>query len=207
VDKLDYKKDMKELYFPSAREVAVVEVPSMNFVMIDGEGDPNTSREFQDAMQALYAISFTNKFMLKKEGVGPEYTVAPAEGLWWMDEGESLDLNNKAAWKWRLMMMQPPHVSGEVFERALEQARTKKDIPALGKARFKEFHEGLAVQIMHVGPYAEETPTIEKIHDFMAGNGFEFNGKHHEIYLGDPRKTQPEKLKTVIRQPVRPVRK
>jgi hypothetical protein len=203
MEKLDYKKEMKDLYLPSAKEVAVVDVPAMRFVMIDGKGDPNISQDFQDAMQALYTISYTIKFMLKKEQEGPEYTVAPAEGLWWGKEGEAFDLNDKGPWEWRLMMMQPPHVSEEIFARALQQARAKKDMKTLGRARFGEFHEGLSVQIMHVGPYSEETPTIEKLHAFMTEKGYAFNGKHHEIYMGDPRKTKPEKLKTVIRQPVK----
>lgn len=203
MEKIDYKKDLKELYLPSAKQVALVEVPEMNFVMIDGEGDPNTAPQFQDAMQALYAISYTAKFMLKKEQVGPDYTVAPAEGLWWADDMEQFNMEDKGSWKWTLMIMQPEQVTGEVFQRALIEAKAKKDIEALGKARLHSFHEGLSVQIMHIGPYAAEAPTIERLHAFMSENGYDFNGKHHEIYMGDPRRTNPEKLKTVIRQPVK----
>lgn len=203
MEKMDYKKDLKELYMPSAKQVALVEVPEMNFVMIDGEGDPNTAPQFQDAMQALYAISYTAKFMLKKEQVGPDYAVGPAEGLWWADNMEAFKMGDKGSWKWTLMIMQPQQVTGEVFQRALVEAKAKKNIEALDKTRLETFHEGLSVQIMHIGPYAAEAPTIERLHAFMSENGYDFNGQHHEIYMGDPRRTNPEKLKTVIRQPVK----
>ena len=203
MDKMDFKKEFKELYFPSVREVSLVDVPEMNFAMIDGEGDPNTSQDFQGAMQAIYAISYTAKFILKKEQVGPDYVVPPAEGLWWADDMAAFSAEDKGAWKWTLMIMQPKYVTKDVFSRVVAELEEKKDLPALAKARFESFKEGLSAQIMHIGPYAAEAPTIAKLHAFIEENGYAFNGKHHEIYMGDPRRTKPEKLKTVIRQPVK----
>ena len=203
MEKIDYRKDLKELYFPSARQVAIIEVPEMNFVMIDGEGDPNTVPEFQDAMQALYTISYTTKFMLKKGKAGPDYAVPPAEGLWWVEDMEQLSMKDKESWKWTLMIMQPGHITQDVFDRALTEARAKKNINVLENVRFEAFREGLSAQIMYTGPYSAEEPTIEKLHAFIMENGYDFNGKHHEIYLGDPRRTAQEKLKTAIRQPIK----
>jgi hypothetical protein len=203
MEKLDYRKDLKELYSPSAKRVSLVDVPRMNFVAVEGRGDPNTSGDFRAAMQALYTISYATKFMLRKEGAGPEFSVAPAEALWWTGDAERFDPNDKRAWRWKLMIMQPRHISIEIFDRARSQASEKKEAPALQKAEFIVFHEGLSAQVMHIGPYAEESAAIERLYAFIEENGYSFNGRHHEIYLGDPGKTRPERLKTVIRQPVR----
>jgi len=203
VSKIDLKKELKQLYQPSPNEVVLVDVPRMNFLMIDGQGDPNTSQEFQEATDALYGVSYGIKFALKKQGLGPEYTVMPLEGLWWMAGGGEFDMEARDAWRWTLMIMQPDHVTGEVVERATDHLKEKKDPPGLAGMRFEPFHEGLSAQIMHIGPYAEEGPTIQRIHDFAKEQGSRLLGKHHEIYLGDPRRTKPERLKTVLRQPVK----
>ncbi|MFQ5614887.1 MAG: GyrI-like domain-containing protein [Anaerolineales bacterium] len=201
MSKIDPKKELKHLYRPSAKKIVVVDVPPMNFLMIDGHGDPNTAQEFQDAVEALYPVAYALKFMSKKEK-GMDYVVPPLEGLWWVENMEEFTTEDKSAWEWTVMIMQPESVTPKMFEEALKQVEKKKNPPALSKIRFESFHEGLSVQIMYVGPYSEEGPTIEKMHDFIEENGYALSGKHHEIYLSDPRRTAPEKLKTVVRQPV-----
>ena len=202
--KIDLKKELKHLYNPSAKEIGLVDVPQMNFVMIDGSGDPNTAKEYQEAIEALYAVSYALKFAVKKEQ-GMDYGVMPLEGLWWADDMSHFAAS-KDTWKWTAMIMQPKYVSPALYQTVLKQVEKKKVMPGLSKARFQSFAEGKASQIMYIGPFADEGPTIERIHAFIKQNGNTFDGlkqKHHEIYLGDPRKTAPEKLKTVIRQPYR----
>jgi hypothetical protein len=199
--KLDLKKDLKYLYLPSAKDVEFVRVPRFNFLMIDGAGDPNTSQEFQQAVQALYTAAYTLKFMIKKEKK-VDYPVMALEGLWWTDDMATFSAENKAAWRWTLMILQPKVVTKSLFKKAVKQAKEKKGLAALERLRFEGFNEGLCVQIMHIGPYAEEGPTIQKLHAFAKERGFDLVGKHHEIYMSDPRKAKPEKLKTVIRQPI-----
>ena len=199
--KIDFKKELQHLYRPSTK-IEIVDVPAMNFLMIDGTGDPNTAQEYKDAIEALFAVSYTLKFMVKKEK-GIDYGVLPLEGLWWVDDMTQFSTENKDAWKWTSMIMQPEHVTEDFVNKALEQVKKKKDLPALPKIRFSSFHEGLSAQTMHVGPYSNEAPTIEKLHRFVKENGHDLRGKHHEIYLSDPRRSKPEKLKTVIRQPIK----
>ncbi len=202
--KTDFKKEWKHLYRPSAKEFAVVDVPPMNFLMIDGHGDPNVAQEYKDAVEALYGVAYKLKFMSKKEK-GMDYIVPPMEGLWWVENMEEFTTESKSAWDWTMMIMQPEWITQEMFEEALKQVEKKKNPPALPKLRLEVYHEGLAVQIMHIGPYDAEAPTIARMHTFIDENDYEPTGKHHEIYLGDPRKVAPEKLKTVLRQPVRKV--
>ena len=201
---MERDKEIARLYKPSAKACEIVDVPEMRFLMIDGSGDPNTSHEFQEAIQALYGVSYTLKFTLKKSG-GPEFRVAPLEALWWSDGSGRLDPANKDVWSWTAMLRQPDFVEPAAIADATAQAKAKRELPALPKMKFESFSEGLSAQIMHVGPYAAETPTIEKLHAFIAEQGCEPAGKHHEIYLGDPRRAAPEKLKTVIRQPIRQI--
>ncbi len=200
--KVDLKKELRHLYLPSAREPSIVEVPEMNFIMIDGSGDPNTAREYQEALEALYALSYTLKFKLKLGPEARDFTVMPLEGLWWTDDMGRFSMDAKDEWKWSSMIMQPEPVTQELFEVAVEEVRRKKDPPALDRARLEAYDEGLSAQIMHIGPYAEEAPTIERLHAFIEEQGCRLRGKHHEIYLGDPRRTAPERLKTVLRQPM-----
>ncbi|MEE9189084.1 MAG: GyrI-like domain-containing protein [Anaerolineales bacterium] len=199
--KRDYKKELKHLYGPSKKEFSVVDVPPMNFLMIDGHGDPNDNPDFQEGMEALYGMAYTIKFALKPQGI--EYVVPPSEGLWWMEDMSEFSLETKDRWQWTLMIMQPDEVTQEIVAAAQGELARKKDPPALSKLRYERYHEGLSVQIMYLGAYADEGPTIARMHEFIRENGYDFNGKHHEIYLGDPRRTAPEKLKTVIRQPVK----
>lgn len=200
--KMDFKKQFKELYHPPADEAVVIDVPAMNFLMIDGQGDPNIAQEYKDAVEALYSVSYTLKFNLKKQGGFTDYVVPPLEGLWWVDDMNEFSTKRKDDWKWTMMIRQPEFGSDELAARAIEEVRKKKNLPGLDKLRFENWCEGLAAQIMHIGPYSEEGPTVEKLHNFIKENGYELRAKHHEIYLGDPRKTPPEKLKTVVRQPM-----
>ncbi len=207
MEKIDFKKELKHLYNPSAKEVVFVDVPEMNFLMIDGMGDPNTSQEYQDAIEALYSVSYTLKFMIKKGETSIDYVVMPLEGLWWTDDMTQFTTDNKDVWKWTSMIMQPEFVTKDLFDDAVEEVKKKKkNLLALPKICFENFHEGLSAQVMHIGPYSAEGSTIEKLHNFIKENGYEFDGliqKHHEIYLNDPRRVAPEKMKTVIRQPVK----
>ena len=202
--KIDHKKELKHLYRPSAKQVSVVDVPAMTFLMVDGRGDPNTSLAYQQALEALYSLSYTLKFKIKK-GAGVDYTVMPLEGLWWTDDPSlfSASDSDKESWSWTSMVMQPDVVTLASVEEALAEVQQKKDPPALDRVRFEAYHEGLSAQIMHIGPYAAEEPTIARLHRFIAGEGYALRGKHHEIYLSDPRRTAPERMRTVIRQPIR----
>ncbi len=200
--KIDYKKEFKHLYKPSAKKVEVVEVPRWNYLMVDGKGDPNTSQAFQDAIEVLYPLSYTLKFMIKRGEIGIDYGVLPLEGLWWADDMSSFSAGNKDEWKWTLMIMQPEPVTEELVKKAIAQVKTKKNPVSLPLVRFESFEEGKAAQIMHIGPFSEEAPTIEKVHSFIEENESQRRGKHHEIYLSDTRRALPEKWKTIIRQPM-----
>jgi hypothetical protein len=209
--KLDLRKELKTLYAPSAKKVEIVEVPRFQFAMIDGmieKGQaPGTSPAFQEAMMALYGISYTLKFTAKLRKENPvDYPVMALEGLWWVEDG-NFDINIKDNWHYTVIMLQPDFISAEMFAEGIEQVRRKRgDSPALAKLRLESFAEGWCVQVMHIGPYATEPATIEKMTAFAAENGYRdlvgSGGKHHEIYLGDPRRADPAKLKTVLRHPV-----
>ena len=202
MEKIDFKKEFKHLYSPSSGEVMIVDVSEMSFIMVDGAGDPNTAQEYKDAVEALYAVSYAIKFIIKKGEVAIDYGVMPLEGLWWVDDMTQFSVENKDIWKWTSMIMQPKYVTRDLFDIAIEQVRKKKSLPALPKMRFESFHEGLAAQVMHIGSYSAEGPTVEMLHNFIRENGYVLRGKHHEIYLTDPRKSAPEEMKTVIRQPI-----
>ena len=201
IKKLDLKKDLKALYGVSPGEPTVVDVPAMNFLMIDGTGDPNVSPDYSAAIEALYGVSYTLKFTIKRSAHAVDYAVMPLEGLWWADDPAVFATGDKSRWKWTAMIMQPPLVSASDVVSAIEDVRRKHPSPALDRLRFEAFREGKAAQLLHVGPYASEGPNIKRLHDFIAAQGHTLGGKHHEIYLGDPRRSAPEKLKTIIRQP------
>ena len=201
MSKLDLKKKYREFYNPSVKECSVVDVPEMQFLMIDGSGDPNTSVAYREALEALYAMSYTLKFY-SKITLGVDYVVMALEGLWWTGDMAEFSADDKDSWDWTSMIMQPDHITASHVETAIGEVRQKKDPPALDRVRFESFREGLSAQIMYIGPYADEAPTITRLHQFAADSGYQLRGKHHEIYLGDPRRTAPEKLRTVIRQPV-----
>ncbi len=174
----------------------------MNFLMVDGEGDPNTSQTFQDAIDVLYALSYTLKFMIKRGKIGIDYGVLPLEGLWWADDMSSFSVENKDGWKWTLMIMQPKFVTEDMVREATANVKEKKNPSSLPLVRFESFEEGKAAQIMHIGPFSEEGPTVEKVHFFIEDDESQKVGKHHEIYLSDIRRAAPEKWKTIIRQPM-----
>jgi hypothetical protein len=204
---LDLRKKYKDLYIPSAKKVAVVDVPDFLFVMIDGRMEkgksPGESPAFQEAMQALYGAAYTLKFtskLRKKNAI--DYPVMALEGLWRV-EGGRFDITKPDNWRWRAMIMLPDHITQEMFAEALEKIRAKRPSPSVEKLRLERFHEGLSIQTMHIGPYAAEPVTIERLNAFAAENGYALRGEHHEIYLGDPRRCAPEKLKTVLRHPVK----
>ena len=208
---LDLRKQYKHLYQPSAKKTEAIQIPRLQFAMIDGAIEkgqaPGTSPGFQEATQALYGLSYTLKFMLKKRKTNAiDYPVMALEGLWWVEDG-MFDITIKDNWFYTLMMMQPDVITKELFEEARQQVRKKRgDSEMLSKARLAHFEEGLCVQVMHIGPYATEPATIERMKEFMQENGLQDNvgpnGKHHEIYLSDPRKAAPDKMKTVLRHPV-----
>jgi hypothetical protein len=201
--KIDFKKELKYLYYASSKEVKIIKVPEMKFLMIDGEGDPNTSKDFQIAVEALYSLSYTLKFMIKKDKVAIDYGVLPLEGLWWMDDMTKFSMENKDDWKWTMMIMQPKYVNVKLVHQATEQVSRKKELPSLEKVRFESFNEGLSAQILHIGTYDSEEPTIKGLHKYVKDNDYELRDKHHEIYLNDPGRTAPEKMKTILRQPIR----
>jgi len=199
--KIDFKKELKQLYGPTARQVVEVVVPGMKFLMVDGKGAPDSSPEFGEATEALFGVSYAIKFAVKKGTLAIDYGVMPQEGLWWADDMSSFSSGDKSEWQWTLMIMQPEFVTSEMVDTAIAQVTQKKNPPAITKLRFEEFSEGRCAQTLHVGPFSEEGPTIARVHEFIAERG-ERSGKHHEIYLSDIRKAAPEKWKTVIRQPL-----
>lgn len=198
---------LKPLYAPSAKAVEVLDVPDLQFAMIDGRikpGEmPGTSPEFEGAIGALYGVSYTLKFMAKQRRDNPiDHPVMPLEGLWWTGGGW-FDASNPEDWTWRLMILQPDHITQEMFHDALRQLEQKRPSPFLGRLRLERFHEGLCIQVMHIGPYADEPVTLERMKTFAQEKGYTYGGAHHEIYLGDPRRAAPAKLRTILRQPVR----
>jgi len=206
VEKIDLRKQLKHLYSPSVKQAQIIQVPRFQFVMIDGTVAPGTppaeSEEFQNCLQAAYGAAFTLKFMSKLDKVNPiDYTVMALEGLWWVDSGV-FDFQKKQPWRFTLMILQPDHITGEMFAEAVEQIKKKHENPSLSCLRLESFEEGLAVQIMHIGPYSSEPASLEKMVTFAKDNGYRLHGKHHEIYLGDPRRANPEKLRTILRHPV-----
>jgi hypothetical protein len=207
VTKVDLKKEFKQLLSPSARKIEVVNVPKFNFAMVDGYMEPNerpaTSAAFQNAMAGLLGVSLALKLASKQRTRNPiDYAVMPLEGLWWVDAGD-FAFQSTSRWRWTLMIVQPKHITETMFGRALEGLREKSGHQAATRMRFGPFHEGLAIQTMHVGGYHEEPQTVARMKAFAAENGYRYRGKHHEIYLvGDPRQANPEKMRTIVRHPI-----
>ena len=203
MSKVDFKKEYKELYIPP-EDFVIVDVPEMQFLMVDGHGDPNVAQEYQEALEVLYAVAYKIKFSSKKQ-LERDYVVPPLEGLWWAEDMETFTTaRDKSQWDWTMMIMTPEWITKEIFSEAVEAVRKGKNPAALDKVRLESYNEGLSVQIMHIGSYDDEGPILLKLHkEFLPEKGYVENGKHHEIYLSDPRKVAPDKLKTVLRQPVR----
>ncbi len=198
MEKLDLRKEHKVLYNAKAKP-SVVEVPDLNYLMIDGQGDPNTSEEFMEAMEALYGASYNLKFTFKKERE-LDWTVMALEGLWWAEDMRDFIELNKANWKWTMMIMQPGFVREKDLLDAKKRLEEKKGNPAIAKLRLERYNEGLSAQVMHIGPYSTEGPVIKGLHEFIASQGGSLSGKHHEIYMSDPRKVPEDRWKTIIRQ-------
>jgi hypothetical protein len=201
VARLDLRRELKQLYQPSAKAVAEVRVPAFTFLMIDGEGDPNTSAAYKEAVEALFAVSYAVKFMVKKGPSQQDYAVMPLEGLWWAKDMAAFRSGDREQWQWTLMIMQPEFVTQAMLRAAMAQAAAKKQLPAIGRLRIERFEEGRCAQILHVGPFSEEGPAIERLHAYIDAHG-RLRGKHHEIYLTDIRRAAPSRWKTVIRQPM-----
>lgn len=185
MDKIDLKKELKEYYWNSKKEIKIVNVPTIDFLMVNGKGNPNISEEFTDAIQSLYSLAYTIKFTFKKESE-IDYSVMPLEGLFWSDDMRKFSPDNKKIWKWTVMIMQPKFITKKLFNDCPGEVKKRKNFQSLSKIRFEKYSEGLSAQIMYIGPYSNEGPTIIRVHDFVRGKGYELKGKHHEIYLGDP---------------------
>jgi len=204
VQAYDVKKALPELYAPKPGDFQVVDVPEMAFLMIDGHGDPNTAASYREAIEALYTASYAVRAVAKAR-LETAHTVGPLEGLWSADDPAAFRARDKGAWDWTMMIHQPEWITAEMVDEALAAAQKKKGPPALPLVRFERYDEGRSVQILHVGSYDDEAPTLERLHrEHMPAHGLDFNGRHHEIYLSDARKTEPARLRTVLRQPVRP---
>lgn len=196
--KIDIRKKYHHLYSPSARAVQEIVVPCLTFASIEGQGRPG-SAAFQNAIGALYGVSYGLKFAHKASG--ENYTIGPLEGLWWTKTGD-FDDTKQDDWHWKLMILQPDFITQNEFDQAVEELKIKKPNPAIAHLRLESFDEGPCVQTMHVGPYADEAPTIARLESYAAAHELQTHGKHHEIYMGDPRRTKPERLKTILRHPV-----
>ncbi len=203
MQKIDFKKELKHLYKASAKKVEFVDVPAMNFLKIDGKGNPNTSPEYKAAVEALFSVAYGLKFAIKKGLQQIDFGVLPLEGLWWVEDMREFDVDKKDNWLWTMMIMQPEYVTKELFQKISKEVKEKKQLEAVDKISFESFEEGKVVQLLHIGPFSEEGPNIQRVHDFITDHGFQLNGKHHEIYLSDIRRAAPEKWKTIIRQPYR----
>lgn len=204
MDKYDIKVAHKALYAPSATEFTVVEVPQLTYLAIAGHGDPNTSPQYAEALEVLYSVAYTLKFASKKER-GRDFVVAPLEGLWRADDLNAFVAGDKSSWDWTMMISQPDWITEHEAAAAVTKARAKKPIDSLDRLRMLPLAEGKCVQILHIGPYDDEAPTLHRLHhEFLPDHGLTFNGDHHEIYLNDARRTDPAKLRTILRQPVKP---
>jgi hypothetical protein len=201
MQKIDFKKELRHLYQPSAKQVVEVEVPEFRFLMVDGMGDPNTSPAYAQAVEALFSVSYAAKFMVKKGPQAVDYAVMPLEGLWWADDLSTFVSGDKSQWQWTLMIMQPEVVSPDTLAAAMAEVKRKKALPALNALRVETFKEGLCAQMLHVGPFSAEGPAIEKIHAFIQAS-HRLTGKHHEIYLSDIRRADPARWTTILRQPM-----
>jgi hypothetical protein len=204
----DLMKELRSLYDTraAARRPHLVKVPPLNCLMVDGRGDPNSSPDFPVAMEALFTGAYTLKFDRKKRGAGPDFKVMPPEGLWWMADGSEFDAEAKGAWAWTLLIVLPEFLRKKDLAAAVAAARQKKDNPMLGLLRLEILKEGLCGQVLHIGPYSAEGPVVAGLHAFLAEQGLQPRGKHHEIYLSDVRRLPPEKWKTMIRQRAERVR-
>jgi hypothetical protein len=203
MDKIDFKKELASLYNPKNTDWEFVRVPAMNFVMVDGKGDPNSDPDYRDAVEALYSVAYAIKLMSRKT-LGRDYVVPPLEGLWSADDPAVFARADKTNYQWTMMIMQPDWITQARFSKVIQPMLGKKHVPALSKVRLEHYTEGRSLQLLHIGSYDEEAPKLKQLHEeYMPAHNLTFNGRHHEIYLSDPRKTEAAKLKTILRQPVK----
>lgn len=200
---VDLRRELREPYSATTTP-AFVEVPDLPFLMIDGHGDPDTAPAYAEAVQALYSVAYTIRFALKRGPAALDAPVMPLEGLWWAADMSAFTTGDKSQWDWTMMITVPEQVTGQTVEDARTDAARKKHLAGIDRVRLERFAEGRCAQIMHLGPYSVEGPTVATLHAFIADQGCVLTGKHHEIYLGDPRRAAPERLRTIVRQPVAP---
>lgn len=202
-EKIDFKRSL-DAYRAPRGGFRVVEVPELRYLMIDGSGDPNADPSYGAALAALYPVAYAMKFASKR--LGRDYVVPPLEGLWWADDMESFTgARDKSRWRWTMMLMVPPWIGAESFAEAREAVAAKGAPERLPEVRLDPLAEGLCVQTLHVGSFDDEGPVLERMHHgFIPERGLRMTGRHHEVYLSDPRRTAPDELRTLLRQPVRP---
>lgn len=199
--KTDFKKTL-DAYRARAGEFRIVDVPPLQYLMVDGHGDPNTAPEYADAISALYPVAYQLKFASKRQ-LGRDYVVMPLEALWWASDLDAFtSARDKSRWDWTTMIMVPDWVTSDMFDAAVASAAQKDRSCSLDKLRLASLHEGRCVQTLHIGPYDDEAEVLARMHQFIPGAGLRMTGKHHEIYLSDVRRVEPSKLRTILRQPV-----
>ncbi|GLY86677.1 GyrI-like domain-containing protein [Actinoallomurus iriomotensis] len=199
----DVKRELKQCYAPKNTDWALVDVPAQQFIAVDGRGDPNTSPDYARAVEALYTVAYTIKFTSKRT-LDRDFVVGPLEGLWWSDRPEVFITRDKGAWQWRMLISQPDWITEDLIDECRQAALAKKKLATIADVRRETLEEGTSAQLLHVGPYDDEGPALARLHhEYLAANDLTMSGHHHEIYLGDPRRTEPARLRTVLRQPVR----
>jgi hypothetical protein len=201
MNKIDYKKELKELYTGKKDDFKIINVPSINYLQIHGSGDPNTDPNYRSSIEALYATAYAIKFICKKKEM--DFTVMPLEGLWYAEDYAVFESREKNKWSWTMLIMLPPFVTEHIFREAIDTVKKKKDNPKISEVFFEQYEEGLCIQTLHIGSYDNEGPIISQMYRYLSEHGYQLSGKHHEIYLSDPRKNNIDKLKTIIRQPIK----
>jgi hypothetical protein len=203
VPTMDYRRDLGELY-DAHDDPALVEVPPIDFLTIDGHGDPNGSEQFRRAVEAVFAVAYALRFAVRARPDGVDFAVMPLEGLWWIPNARVWDFDDKSDWDWKLMVAQPPIVTVDLVRDTIEDVRARRRMRTLDLVRFERVEEGTCAQLLHRGPFSAERPTLERLFAFIKREGFVPVGKHHEVYLTDPQRTAPERMRTIVRQPVSP---
>lgn len=205
--KYDVKRELKQCYSPRNTDWELVDIPELQYLAIDGRGDPNTSAAYRHAVEALYAVAYTVKFA-SKDDLGKDFVVGPLEGLWWADDMNDFRTRLKDNWRWTLMINMPDWITHDLVDDARLAAvvmKRKRESPAIAEIRSETLQEGTSAQVLHLGPYDNETPTLARLHhEYLPARNLRAAGLHHEIYLSDPRRTDPARLKTILRQPVAP---
>lgn len=198
----DVKRELRTCYSPKNTDWQLVDIPELRFLAVDGHGDPNTGVAYRRAVEGLYAVAYTVKFASKGD-LDKDFVVGPLEGLWWADDMDDFLARRKDTWRWRLLINVPDWITGEMIENAKRTAEAKKKAPVIADIRTETLHEGTSAQVLHVGSYDDETPILTRLHhEYLPANNLRETGLHHEIYLSDPRRTDPAKLRTILRQPV-----